>query len=214
MPQIGADHARFIGCKFYILPDQLAIAKIWSMGIPFSKYDPKDFSPAQLQEWVNGELGDWGKNVRIALMESIRKQNLQLSGELINSLEFQVQAAAENKLAHVFFSFQDYGRHKDMRSLVYTKQAPVEAMEEFVRKVGLSNFKYVPGYTAGRMPSEDIAIKRIAWGISKGRLNAYKHKPQKWFAKRFYGQINLLITRMLEGYQDGIVNQAKKEMAA
>lgn len=184
------------------------------MAIPFSKYDPKDFSPAQLQEWMNGELGDWSRNVRQALVESIQKKNMQLSGELVDSINARVQAAAENTLAHVYFSFEDYGRHKDMRSLVYTKQPPVQEMIEFVKKVGVQNFKYVPGYKAGRMPSEDIATKRIAWGISRGRLKAYKHKPKRWFAKTFYGQINMLIGRMLEGHQDAIINQSKKELAA
>ncbi len=65
------------------------------------------------------------------------------------------------------------------------------------------------------MPAnQEIAIRRIAWGIGRGRLKGYQHKPKKWFAKSFYGQINVLIGRMIEGYQEVVVNQAKAGLGA
>lgn len=183
------------------------------MPIPFSKYRPDQITPENIQDFINDQLGNWSENVRRVLMENVKKKRLELSGDLLNSFDYQVQKATSDTLASMHLFFEDHGRHKDMRALVYTKQPPVEAMEEFVRKVGLSKFKYVPGYN-GRMPAENIAIKRIAWGIAKGRLKFYKHKPKRWFAKSFYGQINLLIEGLLNGYQEYAVNHTKAQMQA
>lgn len=184
-------------------------------GIPFSRYDPQDWSSSLLQDWVHSQLGDWSKNVEGALKQAAEKQGLALSRDLVNSINSQVQKAAGDTLTHVFFAFEDYGRHADMKSLIYTKMPPIDEMVKFVTKVGLHNFRYVPGYEdSGNMPHETIAVKRIAWALSKGRLRKYKHRPKRWFARRFYGQINQLISTLLEGYQDAAVMQAKKEMAA
>jgi hypothetical protein len=169
-------------------------------------------TPEQLNAFINAELGNWSENVRTLLMENVKKKGLTLSSSLLNSFDQQVQEATQGTLAKVFFVFSDHGRHHDMRSLVYTKMPPVGELEEFVRKVGLSKFKYVPGYERGRMPAESIAIKRIAWGIAQSRLKSYKHKPRKWFAKSFYGQINILISSLLEGYQESLVGQVKTEL--
>lgn len=173
----------------------------------------KDLTPDKLQAWLQAELGNWQENVRGLLIDNLRRQRLELSGGLIDSMDAQVIAASGDILGKVHFVFSDHGRHKDMRNLVYTQQPPVEALEEFVRKVGVDKFRYVPGYTSGKVPSESIAIKRIAWGISKGRLKGYKHKPKKWFAKSFYGQINVLIGTLIQGYQESLVNQAKAGIA-
>lgn len=184
-------------------------------GIPFSKYDPQDWSSALLQDWVHSQLGDWSKNVEGALRQSAEKKGLALSRDLMNSINSKVQRAAGDTLTHVFFAFEDYGRHADMKNLIYTKMPPIDEMVKFVTKVGLHNFKYVPGYEDSRsVPHESIAVKRIAWGLAKGRLRRYKHRPKKWFAKQFYGQINLLISTLLEGYQDAVVLQAQKEMTS
>lgn len=181
-------------------------------GIPFSRFKPQDITPENIQDFINDQLGNWSESVRRTLIKSAQEKGLELSGSLLNSFDHQVQKATGDTLASMYLFFEDHGRHKDMKSLVYTKQPPIEAMIEFVKKVGLEKFKYVPGYHPGKMPAESIAIKRIAWGLSRGRLKSYKHKPKKWFAKTFYGQINLLIEGLLSGYQEYAINNTKQQL--
>lgn len=151
-------------------------------------------------EFINFTLETWGTFVLAVLADKIKQRKLVLSGELLRSLEFQVIKASGEATAKLLLAFEDAGRIKDMRQISRRKQAPVEAMEEFVRKVGLSKFKRVPGYKPGRFITESAAVNRIAWGIVRGQMKASAHKPKKWFAKPFYGTINSLIDQLLNGY--------------
>lgn len=180
-------------------------------GVPFSTFKPTTPAKERLDEWLVEQLGDWSANVKLVLIEQIQKRKLILDEKLINSIEYQVIKASGDQVNGVRLAFEDYGRMKEMKNLFYTKQPPVSEMEDFVRKVGLGKFKYVPGYSSmAKVPSEDVAVKRIAWGISRSRLADHKHKPKKWFAKTFYGQINVLIDQLLEGYQEGAIENVKE----
>lgn len=165
----------------------------------------------QINDWVAAELGDWGENTNRLLMEAIQKKGLTLTTELLRSLQYQVYQATQMSVNRISFAFQGYGRIREMKTLFYDSMPPVEALEEYVKKVGLANFKYVPGYkNKARVPSESQAIKRIAWGISLSKSLKNKNKPKKWFAKTFYGQMNTLIDRLLVGYQDGAIENVKE----
>lgn len=165
-----------------------------------------------INQFISDELGNWSSNVQRLLIEQIRKSKLVLSADLINSLTYQVQDATAESIASVQLAFTDYGRMKDMRRLFYTKMPPVEALEKFVEAIGVNKFKYVPGYSRGRFPSENIAIKRIAWGIAVAKFKEHKHKPKRWFAKQFYGQINVLINNLLNGYADYVAKKTVSEL--
>lgn len=167
----------------------------------------------ELAKYIEKELGDWGNNVSLMLQENIRKNKLVISEQLVRSFEYQVRSEMSTKIQSLLIGFNDYGRMKEMRSLVFTKMPPVESIESYVEKIGVSKFKYVPGYKRGNIPSESIAKKRIAWGIARSKFSDYKGKPKKWFAKAFYREINHLITNLMIGYQEAaagtIVNNLK-----
>lgn len=182
------------------------------MSIPFSKFQPQEITPENINEFINDQLGNWSDNAQRLLIENIRRSRLVLSSDLINSFQNQVKNATSETVASVQLGFLSYGRMHDMKGLTYTKMPPVEAMEAFVRKVGLSKFKYVPGYKNKSIPSESIAIKRIAWGIASAKLKSHKHKPKKWFAKAFYSQIEVLIQNLLTGYQEYAINSTVREL--
>jgi hypothetical protein len=158
-----------------------------------------------LSKFIIEELGDWQHNVTRLLQESVRKNKLTLTDELLNSFEHEVKSHAGD-MVQGLLSFRGYGRIKEMSRLVYTRQPPVEKMEEYVEKVGVSKFKYVPGYKAGHIPHESIAVKRIAWGLARRKFIDNKHKPKRWFAKQFYREVNILVTNLMIGYQEAIAN--------
>lgn len=168
-------------------------------------------NPEMVREFVNETLQDWGVTVLQVLAEQIKKKKLVLSGELLDSLKFDTLKAAGDQTAKLFLLFQESGRIKDMKALTYKKQPPIKEIEAFVRKVGVAKFKYVPGYTSpGKRPTDDIAIRRIAWGIARHKKKVNTTKPKKWFSKTFYGMLNPLIDNLIEGYQDFAVSNIKE----
>lgn len=160
-----------------------------------------DFAPA-FQQIINEELAGYKRLVLEILADQIRTKGLVLTSELLDSLQAQTTQASERFVADMAVEFNQYGRIREMKNVQYTKGAPVEEMEAFVRKRGLSHFDYVPGYKRGQFPlSQDVAINRIAWGLSRARLrDAGRHKPKGWYAKTFYKSINRLIDALTTRY--------------
>ena len=60
---------------------------------------------------------------------------------------------------------------------------------EWVLKIGLGKFKYVPGYQGKRSPDVQLAARRIAWGVAIHRYHLGAGKKRPWFAKLFYRKL-------------------------
>lgn len=159
------------------------------------------FEPA-FQRIIDEELAGYKKLVLAMLADQLRAKGLVLTEDLLNSLQAETTAASDRFVAEMAVAFNEYGRIQEMKRVSYTKGAPLEAMEAFVRKRGVSRFAYVPGYKRGQVPlSQDVAINRIAWGLSRARLrDAGKHKPRGWYAKSFYRSLNRFIDAVTTRY--------------
>lgn len=160
---------------------------------------------ARLKEATNLVLEHWGTGMLKVLNDKIVEKNVVLTDELRRSLHFEVIQATAAGTARLLLQFEDAGRIRDMRIVFGSKMPPVQALEEYVKEVGVANFKSVPGYAPGKMPTDSIAIRRIAWGIAFSRLKGNRVKPKKWFNKPFYATLNLLSDQILEKYQDLVV---------
>ena len=138
------------------------------------------------------------------LHRRIGKYDLKLTDDLYNSFKTLVLNGAAQVQKEILISFNMYGRYKDLKYVAYdnfTKpnnkgkkygnsddDAPalVEAMEEMIKEVGISKFKYVPGYTtngSNRMPVTTRAIKRLAWTLAVDRLRKPRVRNRKkgWY---------------------------------
>ena len=111
-------------------------------------------------------------------------------------------AASADQVASMGVLFEQYGRIKDMKGITRTKAPPIEELEAYVRKVGLANFSYVPGYKHGQFPlASSTAINRIAWGLARAQLREGEQaRPKTWFAKTFYSSINRFIDAVTTRY--------------
>lgn len=124
----------------------------------------------------------------IVMQRRIQTAGFVLTGDLMNSIHTQTVVLAKELQAEFSIGFRGYGRYKDMKKLLWGRLPPVQAMEEFVERVGLENFKYVPGYLLGaryrvlHIP-DSRAINRIAWGIAKARVSMMKRSSSQ---KAFY----------------------------
>jgi len=151
---------------------------------------------------LDEELGDYAQRALEVLTQAIQAKGLVLTQELLNSLRTQVLAASAQHVATMGIQFEQYGRIKDMKGLSRTKAPPLEEIEAFVKKVGVSHFQYVPGYKYGQFPlASKTAINRIAWGIARASLRDKDQvKPKSWFAKNFYSSINSFINAVTDRY--------------
>jgi hypothetical protein len=74
-----------------------------------------------------------------------------------------------------------------MKYRTFSKQAPVDAIEEWIKQVGVDKFKTIPSYKNGKRPSTDtIAIRKLAWAIAKSYKKRGKVPRKKggWRAKK------------------------------
>ena len=152
---------------------------------------------------LDEEVGDYAARALQLLAAAIQAKGLVLSEELLRSLQSQVVAATANHVAGMGVQFEQYGRIKDMKGITRTKAPPIEELEAYVRKVGLSKFAYVPGYSdrSKVLPTSSRAINRIAWGLSRAMLReGQQAKPKSWFAKTFYSSINSFIDAVTTRY--------------
>jgi hypothetical protein len=152
---------------------------------------------------LDEEVGDYAARALELLAAAIQAKGLVLTSDLLESLQSQVVAASAQHVASMGVLFHQYGRIKDMKGITRTKAPPIEALEDYVKKVGLSKFSYIPGYTSRSkvLPVSSRAINRIAWGLARAKLRDKDEvKPKAWFAKTFYSSINRFIDAVTTRY--------------
>jgi hypothetical protein len=152
---------------------------------------------------LDEEVGDYAARALELLAAAIQVKGLVLTHDLLESLQAQVVAASADHVASMGVLFHQYGRIKDMKGITRTKAPPIEALEDYVKKVGLSKFSYIPGYTdrSKVLPASSRAINRIAWGLARAKLrDGEQARPKTWFAKTFYASINRFIDAVTTRY--------------
>jgi hypothetical protein len=152
---------------------------------------------------LDEEVGDYAARALGLLAQAIQAKGLVLTEDLLHSLQSQVVKASADHVASMGVLFHQYGRIKDMKGITRTKAPPIEEIEAYVKKVGLSHFDYIPGYTSRSkvLPTSSRAINRIAWGIARASLRDRDGvKPKSWFSKTFYQSINRFIDAVTTRY--------------
>lgn len=187
-----------------------------------------ELTEAEVKAIVGRSMGIWYKQVYSKLQAALHKQNLELTGELQNSLHGEISTAGADLQGQLKLYFTDYGRFQDMKFRYTGKMPPFDVMLQYVRKVGVEKFKYVPGYPMGVIPTgisqskfgagNRIAENRIAWGLSHSRVapknSSKKYGTRKWYAKIFWSSIDelieMLMGRVKKMTTNEIVNSLKK----
>jgi hypothetical protein len=136
---------------------------------------------------------DWVRALFQIFKSNIEKKKIKLTGDLLSSFQSYIDVNAQTLSSKIVLEFAAQGRFQDMRTVNYTKQPPVKAMEEFVREKGLAAFQYVSGFEGKNYsPTKETAIKQIAWGIAKSykQKGTIKRKKGGWkYAKTLYSEL-------------------------
>jgi len=144
---------------------------------------------------------NWLINAEAELQKRLDNKKLVNSGQLKKSFFGEVQREANTRLK-AYFGFEDYGRIRDMKNVRFNdKQPPIKKIEDWIDKVGIEKFKYVPGYKKSKTPIINIpsAKSRIAWAIVRDKvLKKVKEKSRKWYGRNFWIMVSQLENELLE----------------
>lgn len=101
----------------------------------------------------------WARDTAVKLARNADRA--QYTGQV---LEYRVDPNG------ITFSFPAYMKFRDMKLLFWAGLPNIEALENWVKKKGVNNFAYVPGYArenSGALSSAPDAAKRIAYGLAR-----------------------------------------------
>jgi hypothetical protein len=170
----------------------------------------------QINDFVNATMQEWSVFALSVLKKSVAQKKLVISEDLMRSFSFDLARQASGTNAKSIISFMDYGRLKDMRGLTHTKSPSVDAVEEYlirwVKSKGVASFRFVPGYREGKMPTESVAIRRIAWGIAHGLPKNGRTVGKAWYARRMGFLIKNLAERMVTNYAEVIAKSTAQQI--
>lgn len=146
--------------------------------------------------------------------KAIQKQGIVLTGQLRDNFEMNIIQQASRLAVSGEILFKGYGRFKDMRSLTYAFTPPVDVMEEFVEKVGLGQFAYVPGYKGTAVPTTQAAQQRIAWAIALGlkRAKIVRRPNGGWYNRTKADFMNVMRRKLLERAQTTLAKGFKDQL--
>lgn len=141
---------------------------------------------AGINESVIDDLAVDGLNV---FQTAIQRAGLVFSEELLN--DWSTTVIKDDDILAVEWQFQMYGRYKDMKR-ISGYMPPVEVLIEYVEKVGVDRFAWVPGYDSKDSVPTDIAAERIAWGIAKYRasVQTIKRSGGGWYNENVMKLVN------------------------
>jgi len=121
-----------------------------------------DFTNNPIQEKLYTELA---ARIEKQLKQAVQEANLNDTGDLVNSIRAG-SVKIGDKTISTSVVFSALLRLKDMKNLSYSTIPPLAPLIDWVERIGLSNFVYVPGYSKGvKKLTESEQIFRIASGI-------------------------------------------------
>lgn len=125
------------------------------------------------------------------LVQSAKDKNVNVTQATINSIVGSFAGLSDQAVGEALIGFQNSGRFLDFRkSPDWQKFPPIESLAEWVLKIGINKFKYIPGYkNAKSRPSAQMAARRIAWGVAMHRYQLGAKRKRPWFAKLFYKKL-------------------------
>lgn len=147
--------------------------------------------------------------------KAVERSGLVLTSELRNSFQYQIVQQAGRLAVSGDIYFTGYGRLKDMRLLTYSTSPPVDALEEYVEKVGLSKFPWVDRFGRKQVPTTQSDARHIAWAIAMNikKVGTVRRKSsQRWYNRTKSDFVNVMRRRMLERTQDLVLRAMKEQL--
>lgn len=132
--------------------------------------------------------------------KALDKANLVLTGDLIESMDYTVKQEVGMLGATAEIFFREYGRFKDMRRVRYPHYMNVDAIADYVDKVGIEKFAWVNGYeNKSSVPTVKNAKARIVASIIFARKKVpvvVQNSKKQWYNRTKMAYFNVMGRRL------------------
>lgn len=167
----------------------------------------------QLRDYIAYEGQLWAKEYITQRKAHLAKRKINASGELIASLEYDVQAQAAKEAVNILLGFEEYGRILDMRRVEGAKGGSdyINSIVDWIQRKGFAD-EMISEYMSRRKlrTVPDRVLVYIAWGIVAKRSGGYKRKA--WYNKSKSAAISELYNTVASGLPDIIGEQIKEQL--
>jgi hypothetical protein len=151
---------------------------------------------AEMVEELQDAVAAWMEMAIGRLQKNASDKKLKNTGESIQSISGKIISEANGQF-DALIRFKTSARFADYRTNVqYAKMPPVQMFTEWVLGIGVEKFKYIPGYRKSKVkPIDEIAARRIAWGVAIRRYKKGYGRKKPWFAKLMYGPLIAILIK-------------------
>jgi len=177
---------------FFVLIFPAATLQFWSMAKEVNEQYKQDLEEL-VAAWLEYSVRE--------LIQSAKGKNINVTQSTINSIIGSFAGLTDTAVGEALIGFQNSGRFLDYRkSPDWQRFPPIQSLADWVLKIGLSKFKYIPGYQKAKStPSAQMAARRIAWGVAVHRYQLGAKRKRPWFAGLFYRKLlGMFISMMVE----------------
>jgi hypothetical protein len=171
----------------------------WGIGRFFLTMD-KD-----IKQFLEAEMTDFGVEF-IAQRRNFLSRKISASGDLSQSLGFEIDKQVRSEAVMMLLAFEEYGRLIDMKRLKAvipsgSDNEYVSLIEAWIKDRNWEQ-KFINGYMrrSGLKIIPPSVLHRIAWGIVISR--AKRVRPKKWWNKSKTVGISDLFNRVVAGLPD------------
>lgn len=165
-----------------------------------------------LKQFIQEEMTKWAAEYIATRKAYLLKRKISASGELIRSLEFELNAQASREAVEMLLAFEEHGRFVDMKGL----QPPegggeyIAGLVDWMQRKGLADRfteRYMERHKLRKVPERVLVY--IAWGIALSRTDKYKRRA--WYNKSRSGATIDLFNNVAAGIPDIVGGQIKKQ---
>jgi hypothetical protein len=137
--------------------------------------------PVEVQKRLTLIAQQYGRQYLSQARSVLSQKKFKATGDLANSVKLQIIPGNAETSPQIKLVYDEVGEYIGSRRLIYTKQAPADAMLEYVRSPKFKQ-KSIPGYSAGSTPtiSKEKQQERIAFAIARSKYKDQKHRRKKW----------------------------------
>ena len=151
---------------------------------------------------INAESLAFAKQFITQRKAALMKRKANATGDLIDSLEYEVTKQATNEAASLFLMFHEHGRYLDMKptSFKYNRVGNdlIESIENWIDRKGLQKFVNVwlqKRNQSNTNQSIEKIRRSIAWGIAVNRTKG-KFKRKVWWNRAKTAAISDLVNNI------------------
>lgn len=167
-----------------------------------------DVSNDMKMGFIRQELEKHGSWLRDAFLGILTKYKHEISGDLINSVNYRIDKTSYGYQLH--FTFLDYGRFFDIAAYEGHKRKQSNSWVDNANNA-LWGIKDNANKKKKYMRNPFYVKNGGAYGSDGERNNKFIAKNNKWYARTMYGGIGKLCSAILYGLTDEELERLKSE---